>query len=47
MMPSVTLALHRHTLVTVGYEGRSAQELVAAVVSAEIDVLVDVRLSPR
>ena len=31
------------TIVSVGYEGRSAEELVAALVDAEVSVLVDVR----
>jgi uncharacterized protein (DUF488 family) len=33
-------------LVTVGYEGRSAEDLVIALAEAGVDVLVDVRLTP-
>ena len=33
-------------LLTVGYEGRTAEELVSAVADAGVDVLVDVRLTP-
>jgi uncharacterized protein (DUF488 family) len=35
----------RSTVVTVGYEGRSAEELVEAI-EDRVDVLVDVRLTP-
>src|SRR5207248_1950127 len=34
-------------LISVGYGGRKLSELIAALVTAEVDVLVDVRLSPR
>jgi uncharacterized protein (DUF488 family) len=34
------------TLLTVGYEGRTAAELVDILTEAEVDVLVDVRLTP-
>ena len=34
------------TLLTVGYEGRTADELVDVLAAAEVDVLVDVRLTP-
>lgn len=37
---------HRGTIVSVGYEGRTADELVAVLHSAEVDLLVDVRLTP-
>lgn len=33
-------------LFSVGYEGREADELVGVLVSAHVDVLVDVRLTP-
>jgi uncharacterized protein (DUF488 family) len=33
-------------LVTIGYEGRSAAELIDALVRAGVDVLVDVRFTP-
>ena len=33
-------------LVSIGYEGRSADELVQALQRASVDVLVDVRLTP-
>ncbi|MGH3718299.1 MAG: DUF488 family protein [Pseudonocardiaceae bacterium] len=33
-------------LVTVGYEGRSADEIVAELCAAEVTVLIDVRLTP-
>jgi uncharacterized protein (DUF488 family) len=33
-------------LVTVGYEGRSAAELVSALAEADVQVLADVRLTP-
>lgn len=33
-------------LVSVGYEGRSAEELVALMVAERVDVVVDVRLNP-
>lgn len=33
-------------LVTVGYEGRTAGELVVTLAEAGVDVLVDVRLTP-
>lgn len=34
------------TVVTVGYEGRTAEQLVQAVAEDRVDVLVDVRLTP-
>jgi uncharacterized protein (DUF488 family) len=34
------------TLVTVGYEGRTAEQLVRAVAEDCVDILVDVRLTP-
>ena len=37
---------HSPGVVSIGYEGRTAVELVAAVVAADVDVLVDVRLNP-
>jgi uncharacterized protein (DUF488 family) len=33
-------------LLTVGYEGRTAEDLVSAVADAGVDVLADVRLTP-
>lgn len=33
-------------LVSVGYEGRDAQELIATLVACDVQVLVDVRLTP-
>ena len=39
-------ALPETALVTVGYEGRTAEELVSAVAEAGVDVLADVRLTP-
>ncbi len=36
----------RSTLVTVGYEGRTAEQLVEALAGDRVDVLVDVRLTP-
>jgi uncharacterized protein (DUF488 family) len=39
-------ALPEMVLLTVGYEGRTADELVAALAEAGVDVLVDVRLTP-
>lgn len=36
----------RTALVTVGYEGRTAEQLVQALVNDDVDVLVDVRLTP-
>lgn len=33
-------------LVTVGYEGRTADDIVAELCSADVEVLVDVRLTP-
>ena len=39
-------ALPETALVTVGYEGRTAEELVSAVAEAGVDVLADVRLNP-
>jgi uncharacterized protein (DUF488 family) len=33
-------------LVSIGYEGRTADELIAALVSASVTLLVDVRLTP-
>lgn len=38
--------LYNGTLLTVGYEGRSAGELVDVLTMADVDVLVDVRLTP-
>jgi uncharacterized protein (DUF488 family) len=38
--------LQETALVTVGYEGRTAAELVSAVAEAGVDVLADVRLTP-
>lgn len=37
---------HSPGVVSIGYEGRTAEELVEAVVEAGVDVLVDVRLTP-
>lgn len=34
------------TLLTVGYEGRTAAELVDVLTEADVDVVVDVRLTP-
>jgi uncharacterized protein (DUF488 family) len=39
-------ALVTFPLVSVGYEGRDAQDLVERVAKAGVDVLVDVRLTP-
>ncbi|MFW0786181.1 DUF488 domain-containing protein [Gordonia sp. CPCC 206044] len=36
----------RGTLVSVGYEGRSASDLITQLVAADVQVLVDVRLTP-
>ena len=38
--------LPRVGVATVGYEGRTADELVAVLTAAAVDVLVDVRLTP-
>jgi uncharacterized protein (DUF488 family) len=38
--------LQETALVTVGYEGRTAAELVSAVAEAQVDVVADVRLTP-
>jgi uncharacterized protein (DUF488 family) len=38
--------LDETALVTVGYEGRSAAELVSALAEADVRVLADVRLTP-
>lgn len=37
---------HNPGVVSIGYEGRTAAELIAAVVAAGVDVLIDVRLNP-
>ena len=37
---------HETALVTVGYEGRTATELVAVLAEAGVTVLADVRLTP-
>ena len=37
---------HSPGLVAIGSEGRTAGELIAAVVAADVDILVDVRLNP-
>lgn len=42
----VMRTLPEMVLLTVGYEGRTAEELVGAVAEADVDVLVDVRLTP-
>ncbi len=39
-------SLQEMVLLTVGYEGRTAGELVAVLADADVDVLVDVRLTP-
>jgi len=39
-------ALQEMVLLTVGYEGRTAEELVVALADEGVDVLVDVRLTP-
>lgn len=38
--------LQEMVLLTVGYEGRTAEELVVALADAGVEVLVDVRLTP-
>jgi uncharacterized protein (DUF488 family) len=38
--------LQEMVLLTIGYEGRTAGELVAVLADAGVDVLVDVRLTP-
>jgi len=38
--------LHTGTIVSVGYERRTSEELVSLLVSNRVDVLVDVRLTP-
>jgi uncharacterized protein (DUF488 family) len=45
-MMVVMRTCHEAALVTVGYEGRSAAELVSALAEAEVQVLADVRLTP-
>ncbi len=42
----VMQTLQNMVLLTVGYEGRTAGELVAVLADARVDVLVDVRLTP-
>lgn len=37
---------HSPSVLSVGYEGRSADELITLVVEAGVDVVVDVRLNP-
>lgn len=37
---------HSPSVLSVGYEGRSAEELITLVVEAGVDVVVDVRLNP-
>lgn len=39
-------ALQEMVLLTVGYEGRTAEELVVTLAEADVDVLVDIRLTP-
>lgn len=49
MMASVTslsVVQEAPTVVTVGYEGRSAEELVDALLLEAVDVVADVRLTP-
>ncbi len=41
----MTSAVDRATFVSIGYQGRSVDELVALLVGAGVDVLVDVRLN--
>lgn len=36
----------RDALVSIGYEGRTSEELLAAIVELRVDTLVDVRLTP-
>lgn len=45
-MMSSMRTLQDSSLLTVGYEGRTASELVEVLVEAGVDVLVDVRLTP-
>jgi uncharacterized protein (DUF488 family) len=42
----VLVGENRSALVTVGYEGRTAEQLVQAIADDDVDVLVDVRLTP-
>jgi len=39
-------ARRTNTIVSVGYEGRTAEELVRTLEQSKVDVLVDVRLTP-
>lgn len=43
---SLTVERSVQGLITIGYEGRSAQDLIDALVLQEVDVLADVRLTP-
>ena len=37
---------HQPTIVSIGYEGRTIEELIALLVHHDVDLLVDVRLNP-
>lgn len=43
---TISTMSHSPGVVSIGYEGRTADELIASVVAAGVDVLVDVRLNP-
>lgn len=46
MFSAVRRLMTSAQLVTIGYEGRSADEIVAELCAADVSVLIDVRLTP-